>query len=90
MTIKQAIEALEQFTHLSNNQYCHRCGGWEVEKGRGCTPGVHTKNCTGMSALAALRSLPGLATEDEMWELVGYSSFKHDAFRAAERRILGE
>lgn len=25
--------------------YCPVCCGWEVEKGRGCLPKVHTKDC---------------------------------------------
>ncbi len=36
---------------FSAGGYCPACSGWEVEKGRGCKPKVHTKDCW----LAALK-----------------------------------
>jgi len=30
---------------FASNGYCPACAGWEVEKGRGCKPKVHTKDC---------------------------------------------
>ena len=38
------LEMLE-FLYLPQGIYCPACFGWEVEKGRGCTPKKHTKNC---------------------------------------------
>jgi hypothetical protein len=41
---------------FADSGYCPRCGGWKVDKWRGCTPKVHTKDCDLRAAIDAARA----------------------------------